>query len=236
MENAAEGEIKLKEYVNALTNAGHKKIIAPIDGDTWHKYRLVSFTNGEPSFPLEPQNPLWYNDVYEKCGFSPLKKYQSVKFEINNVIMPEKDGGITIRNFREGDLKLIYDISRRGFDENFLYGQISYEEFKKLYIPALSFADFDLVCVAEIEGIAAGFIFSFVSQNRLILKTMAVLPEYRQNGIGTALIGHVLAIALSKGITAAIGALIAEGNNSYKIVSKYGGEIIREYTVYGLEV
>jgi GNAT superfamily N-acetyltransferase len=236
MENAEEGEIKLREYVNTLKNAGHKKIIAPIDGDTWHKYRLVSFTNGELPFPLEPQNPLWYNSVYEKCGFRPLKKYFSEKFEINNVIMPEKDSAITIRNFCEGDLKLIYDISRCGFDENFLYAQISYEEFEKLYMPALSFADFNLVCVAEAEGVAAGFMFSFVSHGRLILKSIAVLPKYRQNGIGTMLIGHVLTAAKNKGITTAIGALIAQGNSSHKIVSKYGGEIIREYTLYELEV
>ena len=231
------GKDQLKKYIRQLTDAGHKRIIAPINGSTWHQYRLVSWTNGDPPFPLEPQNPLWYNEVYQELGFKPLKKYRSDKFEIENIEpIQNTDPTLQIREFRDGDLKLIYNISQQGFDENFLYSQITYEEFNKLYHPLLPMIDSQLTVIAEVNGMTAGFMFSFVMGGTLVLKSMAVLPEFRSKGIGTKLINHVLLAAQKKGTKTAIAALISENNHSHKITTKYGDNQLREYTLYCLDL
>jgi len=49
------------------------------------------------------------------------------------------------------------------------------------------------------------------------------------------MMNHVLLAGQRKGLKTAIAALIAEGNNSHKIISKYGSAKIREYTLYCLE-
>ena len=237
MNDKDSGRRQLEEYVKQLTNAGHKRIIAPINGDTWHTYRLMSWSGDEPAFPFEPSNPLWYNDVYTEFGFKPLKSYRSDKFSMKLVEPPSyKDKELSFRNYRDGDLKLIYDISLHGFDENFLYDDISFEEFSKLYQPVLPMIDEELVVVAEVDNAPVGFMFSFAAGSKLILKTMAVLPEYRSMGIGAKMFHHILLTGQRKNMQTAIAALIAEGNNSHKIASKYGSEKIREYTLYYLDM
>ena len=230
------GRRQLEVYVRQLQDAGHQRIIAPINGDTWHTYRLVSWSGNEPAFPLEPQNPLWYNEVYTELGFAPLKKYRSDTFSIGNIApLPDTDNALRFRNFRDNDLKTVYEISLHGFDENFLYNDIPFEEFCRLYQPFLHVVDKKLAIIAEVENIPVGFMFAFPAGDRLILKTMAVLPEYRSNGIGAKMYNHVLLAGQRKGLKAAIAALIAEGNHSHKITSRYGSEKIREYTLYCLE-
>jgi len=236
------GKRQLAEYIRQLKQAGHRRIVAPINGDTWHQYRLVSWSNGDAAFAMEPQNPLWYNEVYEELGFRPLMKYRSDKFSIAHL---DNAGGLRvgarndefdIRGFRDGDLRLIYDISLSGFDNNFLYNEISFEEFAALYQPILPIIDSDLVLIAEIDGQPAAFLFSFIVGDMLILKSMAVLPQFRSHGIGARLIDHAVLAGHRRGAKTAIAALMSDGNNSNKIISKYGGEKIREYTLYSLEV
>ena len=237
MADKESGKRQLNDYVQQLKNTGHNRIIAPINGDTWHQYRLVSWSNGDPAFPLEPQNPLWYNEVYMELGFKPLMKYRSDKFSMNNVKQIDNtDTAVCIRGFQEGDLRLIYDISLTGFDGNYLYSEITFEEFSKLYQPMLPMIDKELVVIAEADGAPVGFMFTFIGNDTQILKSMAVLPEYRSRGIGAKLINYVLLAGQRKGAKTAIAALMSDGNNSNKIVSKYGSEHIREYTLYCLEV
>ncbi|MCL2058962.1 MAG: GNAT family N-acetyltransferase [Oscillospiraceae bacterium] len=241
------GKRQLEAYTRELLAAGHRRVIAPINGDTWHSYRLVSWSGGEAAFPLEPQNPLWYNDVYKACGYKPLKRYSSDAFYIGGEAEPRGgvhapgkrgflDGDLLLRGFRDGsDIRTIYDISLRGFDDNFLYSEISYEAFEMLYKPFLPSIDSDLAIIAEIGGKPAGFMFSYVSGGRLILKTIAVLPDFRGRGVGAAMVGQVVQAGRAKGLRTAIAALIAEGNNSFNIISKYGSDKIREYTLYYYE-
>jgi GNAT superfamily N-acetyltransferase len=231
------GKRQLEGYIQQLKDAGHQQIIAPVNGDTWHQYRLVTWSNGGPAFPFEPQNPLWYNEVYEELGFKPLMKYRSDKFNINNIKPIEnQDLAFIIRDFCDTDLRLIYDISLQSFDENFLYNDITFEEFAKLYKPILPMIDRELVVIAEVEGVPAGFMFSFIAGDTQILKSMAVLPEFRSRGVGAKLINHVLLAGKGKGAKIAIAALMSDGNNSMNIISKYDSEQIREYTLYHLNI
>ena len=231
------GKRQLEGYIRQLKDAGHSRIVAPIAGDTWHSYRLVSWTNGDPAFPLEPQNPLWYNEVYTSLGFTPLKIYRSDKFCLEGIApTPTADPALSIRPFREGDLRLIYDLSLAGFAGNFLYSEISFEAFCQLYAPILPMLDRDLAVIAEMDGAPAGFMFSLLAGDLLILKTMAVLPAFRSKGIGALLINHLLRTAQAKGAKTAVAALMSDGNNSQKIVAKHGAVQMREYTLYSLEV
>jgi len=236
MADKESGKRQLNEYVNILKTAGHSRIIAPINGDTWHTYRLISWSNSEPIFPMEPQNPLWYNEVYLETGFKPLRKYSSGKFPLKNITPIASN--INIHQFNKndvsGELKRIYEISLQGFDENFLYEAISEETFLKLYQPLLPMIDESLVLFADIQGKTAGFLFSFPAGERLILKTIAVLPEFRGAGVGTALVNQALITGQEKGLKVAIAALMSANNYSQNIVSKYGGKNFREYTLYAL--
>jgi len=172
-----------------------------------------------------------------ELGFKPLKKYRSDAFGIDGITaLPDLDLDLNFRPFQADDLRLIYDISLQGFDENFLYNDITFEEFNKLYQPFLPMVDPALVEIAEVGGVPAGFMFSFAAGESMILKTMAVAPQFRSMGIGARMINRVLLAGQSKGVKTAVAALIAEGNHSHDIVSKYKSQKIREYTLYSMEV
>ncbi|MCL2019512.1 MAG: GNAT family N-acetyltransferase [Oscillospiraceae bacterium] len=232
MKDKESGRKQLLEYVRQLKNAGHNRIIAPINGDTWHQYRLMSRTDGSPAFPLEPHNPLWYNEVYTDIGFKPLEKYCSVAFPLGDIEEIPCNNDIIYKTFEPSDLKTIYDISVTGFVNNFLYEHINYEDFCKLYNPVLPMVDGDLVIIAYKNNTPCGFMFSLGFGDLFILKTIAVLPEYRKFGIGKTLMNKVIVNAQNKGFKTAIGALISEGNVSEDMVARYGAVKIREYTLY----
>jgi GNAT superfamily N-acetyltransferase len=238
MADKAAGAAQLDEYVNQLQARGHSSIVAPINGSTWHTYRLVSWCGGEPAFPMEPQNPLWYNDVYTERGFTPLKTYRSDKFSLEGIAPPRNTNpALVLRPFQgQSDLATILRISLAAFEENFLYDDITLDGFMGLYKPMLPMIDPKLLLIAEINGVGAGFMFSFAAGDKLILKSMGTLPQYRGLGIGSILMAQVLAAGRAKGLKTAVAALMSDDNTSHKIVSKYGSELIRKYTLYKLEV
>ena len=232
MTDATTGKQQLLDYINQLKEQGHSKIVAPINGSTWQSYRLVSFSDDTISpFPKEPDNPLWYNEVYKEVGFTPLHTYYSEIFHIGYGLKFNR--GLDIRQFSPADFKAIYEIASVSFQDNFMFSPISYEDFAQLYgRSAQAGNDSDYIALAYVDNKPVGFIFSYVFNNALVLKTMAVLPEYRSLGIGAGLINHVCTVAKENGVKKAIGALISSGNHSGKIVSKYGSKVFREYTLY----
>ncbi|MCL2353439.1 MAG: GNAT family N-acetyltransferase [Defluviitaleaceae bacterium] len=224
---------ELREYLKlAIEQLGDRQIIAPIDGSTWHSYRLMSWSGDFPPFPMEPQNPLWYNDVYKELGFTPLATYHSVAFDINNIEELKHHKDVEYKTFEQHHLHDIHKISTQGFEGNFLYEHISYNDFFKLYQPLLPMLDKDFVLTAYVDGEPAGFIFAFGAADCIILKTIAVLPKYFKFGIGRSLVNKVLLKAEEKGFKTAIGALIIGGNISSSLVKKYNAKKIREYTLY----
>jgi len=237
MKDIQDGKEKLARYIEEL--AEHDEIIGPIDGSTWYNYRLVSYTDGSPSFPMEPSNPLWHNDVYTDLGFVPIKKYFSQRGPIKDIKPYKKSEMVNIRGFKSGDvhamLQTMYEISKASFTNNFLFHPISYAEFEALYLPRFNMIDHDFILVAEMDHKAVGFLLAFVANEILIVKTVAVMPEYRFAGIGGMIINAALVKAEKLGIKTSIAALMAEDNTSRKAATRYGGKIFREYTLYGLK-
>ncbi len=53
------------------------RVIGPMDGSTWHRYRLVTDRGTEPTFFLEPDNPSDWPMHFTNAGFSPVSSYLS---------------------------------------------------------------------------------------------------------------------------------------------------------------
>ena len=51
--------------------------MAPIDGNTWNRYRLLTERGTEPVFFLEPDNPDDWPAHFRDNGFTPLANYYS---------------------------------------------------------------------------------------------------------------------------------------------------------------
>ena len=248
----------LKKCEEILKQKNINLIVAPMNGNTWKKYRTMKYTNGDDLFLLENVNPIEHNSIFQNSGYKELHTYTSTKGLIENAYSSEaldmaeenlKEENITIRKFDKNnyyaDLRKIYNVSKNSFNRNPFYTPISEEEFIKQYVPYIQMVDSDLILIAEKAGEEVGFVFCIPNFNEaqkgeqlktLILKTIAVLPEYEYLAIGNVLLKNISKIAKEKGLTEWIFAFMYNGNTSQKMASRNKTEVIREYSIYGKEI
>jgi GNAT superfamily N-acetyltransferase len=248
----------LKQACQILIAKGCTVAIGPMDGSTWRRYRFVTESpfNAAPFF-LELTNVPDYPKQWVQQGFTPLAHYTSTlqaSLESDPNISKRLDKlvntrlaktGIRFRSFNSDDIErelgAIFDISLKSFTDNFLYTPIAREEFMGSYQKLLPFAVPDLVLFAELKGEVIGYVFCIpdVSQKQrgevldtFIVKTLAILPEHTNKGLGTVLVDLVTRKAKELGFKKAIHALMMETNQSQTISERFGGQLLRRYTLY----
>ena len=156
----------------------------------------------------------------------------------------------------EAMLRILYDISIRAFRDNLFYTPIEWEDFYNLHIGTIKMIDEDLFTFAlDKNGDPVGFCFSspdytgiferfrldtprgklgfVLNKNKArgtIIKTVAVLPEYRGRGLQGALTYLHAIEAKKRTHEYIIGALIYTGNSSPKVLGE--PVIEKEYELY----
>ncbi len=242
----------LAQAVRRLADVGCSRAVAPIDGNTWRRYRLLTDRGGEPAFFLEPDNPDDWPEHFTAAGFGPFAEYYSYR----NDDLTQRDPrtaetaarltarGITIRHLDPSrfldELRAIYDISVASFPQNFLYTPIGEDDFLAMYRGLEPLLRPELVLFAEAAGVPAGYLFALpdLAQGQrgqpvdtMIAKTLAVRPEFGGLGLGGWLLeqGHLVGRTL--GFRRCIHALMHADNRSRKI-SSHSARAIRRYTLY----
>lgn len=164
-----------------LRDTGAGTIIGPMNGDTWHSYRLSIGPFDYPPFLMEPYNPPYYPKLWEHCGFTALESYYSQRVEDLQALMNglEKkheralSSGYTMRQLDSSrflqELETIYDLSRESFAGNFLYSEIPLREFIDMYAGAKRLVDPELTWFAQApDGSTAGFVFGLPDEFRAV--------------------------------------------------------------------
>jgi GNAT superfamily N-acetyltransferase len=226
--------------------------VAPIDGNTWNRYRLLTERGTEPLFFLEPDNPDDWPTHFTANGFTPLANYYSALNEdltrpdprTGELMRRLTDRGIRLRRMNmdcfEEDLRALYHLALSSFQQNFLYTPISEGDFLAQYAPIRPYLRPELVLVAEKEDRPIGFMLTVpdLLQSRrgqaidtVILKTVAVDPDHSGGGLGTLLVAACQDEAVRLGYRRAIHALMYEANNSRRI-SSHTARTIRRYTLF----
>ena len=248
----------MKKCEDVLKEKGFNFVVAPMNGNTWKKYRTLKYTTEEPVFALENVDSVEFNQMFLDAGFNELHTYTSTKGSLDNAydaesirMMEEKinSENIILRKFNKEkyreDLGKIYNISVQSFIRNPLYTPISEEDFIKQYEPYIEMVVEELILIAEKDGKEVGFVFCIPNFNELktkgkiesvILKTIAVLPEYQRLSIGNIMLNRISKIAKAIGFKDWIFAFMYSGNTSQKMAKRNQTEVIREYALYGKEI
>jgi GNAT superfamily N-acetyltransferase len=250
---AEAGTQMLRHACAELARCGRTLAIGPMDGSTNRAYRLVTEGGEEPPFFLEPENPPEWPAAFAAAGFAPLATYcSSLQARLDHadpgipvLAAAFAAEGVSIRPFDmeqfEEELRRIYAIVALSFQHNFLATTIAEGEFLMQYRPIKPYIRPELVLLAERGAELVGFIFlvpDWLQALRgeplttVIVKTLAVLPEYAGRGLGTLLSARAEEAARGLGFTRAIHALMHEANTSRKISSRFEGHIIRRYTLF----
>ncbi len=248
----------LKRCEEILKEKCIEMIVAPMNGTTWKQYRTLKYSNGDPFFILEKVNSSEYNDMLKEAGYKELHTYSSTKGKIAQAYISDtfeiieeslKEEGITLKNFNKkdymNDLKKIYNISVKSFSRNPFYTPITENEFLKQYIAYIQMVDEELILIAQKGEKEIGFVFCIPDFNELqtkgkvttlVLKTIAVLPEYEDYAIGNVMLNKIRKIAIDKGFDDWIFAFMFSDNTSQKMAKRNNTNTIREYALYGKEI
>lgn len=218
---------------------GLENIYGPINGTITRDYRL----NYQDDFkiPGEPVNPLWYIDAFEKAGFkifnryvSGISKHYRLFIKLLSLSKPPSDyKHMSLRPFnikkQMEDLKIYHELMNAIFPHNSIYcPAISWEERVynmtgqgPIFNPKYSY-------FLEDKGNAVGFIISYPYQQKLIVKTIGLLPKYRGKNLSGILIKKVHDQASKDGLKAAVYSTIRVGNTVYKM-RRPGVRLYRKY-------
>lgn len=229
-----------------LRDQGAGRIVGPLDGDTWHRYRVNVGPFTRPRFPLEPWNPSYYRQLWERSGFRVLESYSSKWIEDVGSLLPglekglqrSRERGIRIRGLDTSripeELALVHELSSAIFQDAFLYTPIAREEFLALYAGMERMLDPDLVLFAENDaGQAVGFVFAYADPPRRAVhyKTIGVHPDWRRSAAAAALSHAVYSAALGKGLPNGNHALMRDDNRS-QALDQGLGDVFRRYLLY----
>jgi len=222
--------------------------IGPVNGDTWHKYRVTLAGPNGPVF-MDNVNPDYYSAHFKANDFNCIADYVSLRirrghFEYDRLkrFRPKLEKqNISIRGFSshdfEGDLKKIYSICVDSFKNNFLYTHVSFEDFRALYRGAESLIHPQYVLLAERNNIPVGFIFAipnilYQQRKGLVIKTLAVSSDSAARGLGSYMTEMVHETAQQQGIEEIYHLLMLSSNVSTRIASRVS-EVYRQYELYG---
>jgi len=164
----------LRHAVGGLRDQGAELALGPLDGDTWHRYRLSLGPHEEPLFLLEPHNPPWYPDVWEQAGFRPIACYISKRVDdmaaahaaFSFAWQRATTAGYRFHPLRAGwrdeELERLHALSCRIFPVNPFYTPIGLDDFLALYRPLTGRmpTEFTWFCT-DASGRDAGFLFSY---------------------------------------------------------------------------
>lgn len=251
--SANDGERVLFDAVARLRAAGFSRVVGPMDGNTWRRYRLLTERGEVQPFFLEPDNADDWPAHFITSGFTPLAEFFSGASDDLSLTDPRVAeaaerfvaDGVTFRQIDlsrlDAELEAVHALSLDAFADNFLYTPIARDEFVAMYAPIRRHLLPQLITLAERRGELVGFMFGVpdLAQaqrgrpvDTAIAKTIAVRPGRAGGGLGSVLMARFHDAALGLGFRRVIHALMHEGNRSRNLVARFGSRTIRRYTLY----
>lgn len=238
--------------VNLLDNAisraseiGAESIIGPMDGDTWHSYRLPVESDGRAPFLMEPVCGEHDYEVLKRAGFESIGGYFSADVPLTevNAELPPARKGLQVSAWDGNDPELLFahahELSLTAFANNPYYKPIELDEFLSMYLPMVPQLDPSLIFQArDPQGALQGFLFGVpnyaegAAPESVILKTYASLVR----GAGYLLSATFYEAARAAGYKSAIHALMHDDNLSALRSATNGATVFRRYALMGRAV
>ena len=235
-----------------LINQGKKHIYGPINFTTWQHFR-VSFPESHPPFFIEPFSRGYYRDLFRGYGFSVAHQNVSTIDEVERTAFTSYEGEMK-RLERENMIfesmnpesvqcmmRDIYVLTKEIFRDTWAFVPIEFEEFAYNIRDSVELLDGDFVYVVRNrEKLPVAFCFcvpDLYSQDkrRVIVKTMGVLPEYQDMGIGKALFYLLYRTAVKKEVSEIIFSTMRSDNARIRNLTG-SRTIYREYEAYELRL
>ncbi|AOG05538.1 hypothetical protein [Bosea sp. RAC05] len=241
-DSVATGRDLLASVATDLTAEGYEALIGPMDGDTWHSYRLVTETDGSPPFLMEPVSGPYDAEAFAAAGFTTLSGYVSTRTTLDAAIAPEpvSIAGVSVQSWDGSDaaglIRQLYAMSAAAFRNNAFFKPLDEQGFLDLYEPVMPLVDPRFVLFARNEADAlVGFLFGMPDRLEGAAPRTVILKTYAsaQRGVGHLLADHFHRSAREAGYTQAIHALMHVDNVSLARSARHAGTVFRRYALLG---
>lgn len=265
-ENEQVHEALLEDAFSWLKNKGCKTVVGPINGNTWNNYRF-NMTADYPIYPGQPYQPMYYPTFWKNSGFEPVLNYVTeVPPKSAMQPMSEAELTAILASYQFKALSLTPEIAAKYFEKlhafyhlcfanNPLFHPISLKEYQLindrtaavlspphsfLVLDAndevagifLSFIDYYYLNYKDTPGVPAEY-----KTHKLVIKTLAVHPDYRNKQLGTLMINYIHNVAYKTGYEQVIHASMYVDNISAKKgKEKFQTEILRTYSLLQKEL
>jgi L-amino acid N-acyltransferase YncA len=201
------------------------RILGPVNGSIWHAYRVVS--RSEPEYPVfnsEPITQAWYYPALLNKGPDEVIRYYSasrtdygfITRHTEESYRQATEAGFTVvipEEIGTDIVSQIYQIAAEAFTNSWAYTGLSLQEFVQLYSQDKIDKHIGKVYLLMKKDCIVGFCSTVrESPEKLIVKTIAIHPAYREKGFGNALVHKLHYDAGKAGIAEIIYALIRTGN------------------------
>lgn len=235
-----------------LATAGCTLAVGPMDGDTWHSYRLVTDRGEAPPFFLEPWQPSAWVEHWTAAGFGTMAEYFSTVRDVpadpaddprqQDAVRRVRAAGVRVRALEpvrwDEELRRMHAVAAVSFRTNFLYSPLAVEDFLALYTPLKNVVRPEMVLVADdADEQPVGFALGLpdvldTARETLIVKTVAVLPSVAGIGLGRVLVDGLHAAGHSLGYRRTIHALMHDDNASRHLSARFGSRPMRRYALF----
>lgn len=241
-DNGTTGRDFLLDLAGSLKAEGFDALLGPMDGDTWHRYRLVTESDGSVPFLIEPVSGQHEKAAFTEAGFEPVSRYVSARARLADTIdeEPVQVPGVTVVQWDGKDaerlIRNLFEMSGLAFSRNRFFKPIGFEPFLDLYRPLLPLLDPRHVLFAhDASGDLVGFLFGMPDRPSGTDKPAAILKTYasRLRGVGHLLADSYHRRAIDMGFEHVIHALMHEDNISRDRSSRHGADIFRRYALMG---
>lgn len=260
--DADAGAALVRAAASTLAALGAMRVLGPVDGSTWHRYRfaLPSVPDDPvwdpPVFGGEPRNDFDYPGHFEAAGFTIAARYESRADDLTAAGAAADDdaralagriagAGFSLRPIDltrfEQELETLWALSVAAFADNLYYAPIDAAGFRALYEPLRGRIDPGLVSIAlDRAERPCGYLFAYPdplavregAPRRLIVKTVAVLPAARGHGLANHMLDRVRWSARRRGCDTVIHALMHVENFSMRMSARHGGRLFRRYALW----
>ena len=236
------GGALLHHVCESLVAEGVQAVIGPLDGDTWHNYRLVTETDGSPPFLMEPISGQYDLISFRSAGFAEIAHYVSARQPLDDIAVENSQAltGIQVDTWDGSDPEQffaeVHTLSLKAFARNPFYQPIALSDFLAIYLPLVPMIRRELILFArDQDGTLQGFFFAVPDYQQgpkpkdVIFKTYASLIP----GVGRMLVNRAVRVSADLGFRNAIHALMHADNRSADRSDRIGGEIFRRYALMG---
>ena len=232
----------LAEAAELAKSHGATAMIGPMEGDTWHAYRLISERGDQAPFLMEPSSANHDEAVFVAAGFDVISSYFSASAPLSELPGPKpKDTDVfTIDTWDGTDpdalFTQVYDLSCDAFAGNPFYKQIDLEDFLAMYRPVVPLLKQELILFArDITGTLVGFLFGIPNYAEGPTPKSVILKTYAssQKGAGHWLSYQFYVNAKAMGFDTAIHALMHDDNLSAVRSGLNVADVFRRYVLMG---